>query len=146
MRADRAGARLRARRCAREKRAPRRAPGRPARGGRSIARALGAGPRRNAAEPRKLLRALRPSALARARGDAAERAPAEGSRSAPRRAGGRVDQKTAGDRGGGQSGLRDLPAALPLARIAARLGEAEAAESCAGRYGFNAITLPFFET
>src|SRR6185295_10362630 len=83
--------------------------------------ALGACAGRDEAEPRQLLRALRARALARAREDAAKRAAARGNRSAlraPRRG---IDQETEGDRGGRARRLRDLPAEVPVARIAAGL-------------------------
>src|SRR5712691_8525841 len=120
---------------ARRMRAYRRRPGRGAghgraprsalRGGESHARskpsALRARAGRDEAELRQLLRALRPRALARAREDAAKRAAARRSRSAFRAPRGGIDQETARERGGRARRLRDLPAEIPVARIAAGL-------------------------
>src|SRR5205814_5665277 len=89
--------------------------------GASRVAALGARPRRDARALRKFLLPLRARTLARARRGAEERAAARRSRSAlraPRRG---IDQEAKGDRGGRPRRLRDLPAEIPVARIAARL-------------------------
>src|SRR5207247_10478943 len=102
-------------------RVPRRARRRREGRARSRVAALGARPRRDARAARKFLLPLRARALARAREGAEERAPARRSRSALRAPRGGIDQETKGDRGGRPRRFRDLPAEIPVARIAAGL-------------------------